>query len=231
MDGLFISASGIAAAQQRHSITANNVANLRTPGYREARGEYIGRAGGGVELGAAIRNSARGPLESTGRSLDAAVDGYFRLRDSNGNAAYTRDGRFGLSAEGEVVTASGLSLDPPVTVPPNTSSVTVGRDGTVFATVPGEVQPQVVGQLDVVTFPNPGGLQSDGGNVYRATSASGEPLPVQSPNVQTGILEHSNVNLVDQQVNQLLDRNLLQANANAFRAQSDLLGELIDLGR
>ncbi len=231
MDGLFISASGIAAAQQRHSITANNVANLRTPGYREARGELVGRANGGVELGSTSRNDARGPLESTGRPLDATADGFFQLRDASGDAAYTRDGRFGLNANDEVVTASGLSLDPPVTVPPNTAGVTVGRDGRVFATVPGAAQPQAVGQIEVVTFPNPGGLRADGGNALRATAASGLPVPVRSPNVQSGVLEQSNVNLVDQQVNQLLDRNLLQANANAFRAQSDLLGELLELGR
>lgn len=231
MDGLFISASGIAAAQQRHSITANNVANLRTPGYREARGELVNRANGGVELRSTAQNNARGPLESTGRSLDVAADGFFQLRDGNGNAVYTRDGSFGLNANGEVVNASGLSLDPPVTVPPNATSVTVGRDGTVFATVPGATQPQIAGQIEVVNFPNPGGLQAEGGNVYRATSASGQPSPVQRPDVQSGFLEQSNVNLVDQQVNQLLDRNLLQANANAFRAQSDLIGELLDIGR
>ncbi len=231
MDGLFISASGIAAAQQRHSITANNVANLRTPGYREARGELVSRTGGGVELGSATRNTARGPIESTGRPLDAAADGFFQLRDAKGNAAFTRDGRFGLNANGEVVTASGLSLDPPVTVPPNTTGVTVGRDGTVFATVPGTAQPQAVGQIEVVTFANPGGVRADGDNVLRATAASGPPVSVQNPNVQSGVLEQSNVSLIDQQVNQLLDRNLLQANANAFRAQSDLLGELLELGR
>jgi flagellar hook protein FlgE len=111
MDGLSISASGIAAAQQRHAITANNVANLHTPGYRQVRGELVEGVNGGVELGSVSSDDAPEPLESTG----------------------------------------------------------------------------------------------------------------QSPNVA------SNVNLVDQQVNQILDRNLLQANANAFRAQSDLLGELIDL--
>jgi len=111
MDGLIISASGIAAAQQRHAITANNVANLHTPGYRQVRGELVTRANGGVELGSVSSNDTHESLESTGQSSDIA----------------------------------------------------------------------------------------------------------------------SNVNLVDQQVNQISDRNLLQANANAFRAQSELLGEIIDL--
>jgi len=229
MDGLFISASGIAAAQQRQAITANNVANLRTPGYRSVRAELLSQANGGVTVGATSRLDARGPLESTGRPLDLAAEGYFQLRDANGNTVYTRDGRFGLNAQGEVVTSSGLALDPPIAVPPNATSVTVGRDGTVFATVPGEAQPQAAGQIEVYNFTNPSGLQAEGNNAFSATPASGNPQPVQRPEVGTGLLEQSNVNLVDEQVAQILNRNLLQANVGAFQAQNEAIGELLDL--
>jgi flagellar basal-body rod protein FlgG len=229
MDGLFISASGIAAAQQRQAITANNVANLRTPGYRSVRAELLSQAGGGVSLGAASRLEARGPLKATGQPLDLATEGYFQLRDAEGNTHYTRDGRFGLNADGQVVTASGLQLDPPVNVPPNATSVNVTRDGTVFATIPGAAQPQAIGQIEVVTFPNPSGLQADGNNAFTATPASGQPQPVRHPDLATGVLEQSNVNLADEQVAQILNRNLLQANVNAFRAQNETIGELLNL--
>lgn len=229
--GLYISASGILTAQRRNDITAHNVANMRTTGFRASRANSVETATGGVTLGAATRDPAPGGIELTGRPLDvAAADGFFQVTLPDGRTAFTRDGRFGLNANGEVVTSDGARLDPPIQAPANTTSVTVARDGTVLATVPGQNTPQIIGQIQVAQFPNPQGLESLGGNLFAATAASGAPQPAVRPMpVLPGALEMSNVDLTTQTVNQILDRNMLEANVNAFRAQADLLGELLNL--
>ena len=229
--GLYISASGILTAQRRNDITANNVANLRTTGFRASRGESVETATGGVALSGTTRDTAPGGFETTGRPLDVtSPNGFFQVALPNGGTAYTRDGRFGLNADGEVVTSDGARLNPPIQVPANATSVTVGRDGTVFATVPGQNEPQAAGQIQVVQFANPQGLESLGGNLFAESGASGAPQAAAgTPQVLSGAHEMSNVNLTDQVVNQVLDGNMLQANANAFRAQADLLGELLNL--
>lgn len=211
--GLHISATGIANALRRQRITANNVANISTTGYRAAE------------------TGGQGPLVPTGRPLDVASGaGFFQVELADGTTAYTRDGSFGLNAEGEVVTADGARLVPPIQAPPNATSVTVGRDGQVYATTPGDLDPRAIGRIEVFTFPNAQGLQSAGGNLFTATPASGAALPVEAP-VQSGMLEGSNVDLAREQVNTALNINQVRANANAFRAQADMLGELLDLTR
>ncbi len=231
MAGLYISAAGIANALRRSAITAANLANLRTPGYRAARAHSTETAGGGVTVSEVSRDNAQGPIEFTGRPTDVATSaGFFRVTLSDGSTGYTRDGHFGLNANGEVVTAAGARLDPPIQVPPGSTRVTVSRDGTVTALVPGEDGPQVVGRIEVFQFPNPDGLESAGGNVYRQTAASGEAIPVtDSVAYYPGALQGSNVSVVREQANAILDTRAAQANINAFRAQADVLGELLDM--
>jgi flagellar basal-body rod protein FlgG len=229
--GLHISASGIANAIRRNDITANNIANLRTPGFQSSRADNVDSAGGGVTIGGVSRDTASGGLQVTGRDLDVATsDGFFRVRQPNGDVAFTRDGSFGLNADGEVVTSDGARLDPPVRVPANATSVTVGRDGTVFATVPGELQPQRAGQIEVFEFANASGLEAIGGNLFVPTAASGEgQVLAASGGVIPGAIAQSNVNVAEQAVNTILDTNALRANVNAFRAQDEMLGELLNI--
>ena len=233
MSGLFISASGIANAIRRTEVTANNIANMTTTGFRASRTQSVESLGGGVRVGSISPNTRPGSIEVTGQDLDlTAGPGFFQLRSPDGATFFTRDGHFGLNAEGQIVNADGYQLEPPIEVPQNATNVSVLQDGSVFITMPGQINPQPVGQIEVVQFTNPEGLEAVGGNLFRANGASGDPLPfVQTGprGIETGALAGSNVDLATEQVNLLLDRNLLQANVNAFRAQSDVLGELLDI--
>lgn len=230
MGGLFISASGILNALRRNDVAANNVANLRTSGFRAGQARSVSAATGGVTLGEVSRSGARGPLEVTGRRMDvAAGEGFFRVRLGDGSLAFTRDGHFGLNARGEVVTAAGALLDPPVTAPANATSVSVAADGTVFATVPGNDVPQRLGRIEVFRFPNMQGLEALGANLFGETPASGEPMGLAAATVIPGAVEGSNVDLATEQINMLMNRQAFQANVNAFRAQADILGELLNL--
>jgi flagellar basal-body rod protein FlgG len=229
--GLQINASGILAALLRQRVTANNIANVNTPGYRAARADLTSGPDGGVRLGSVTRSEALGPLQYTGRPTDlAAADAFFQVERPDGGTAYTRAGRFGLNADGEVVTASGERLSPPVQVPENATGVTVNRQGQVFATVPGSLEPRQVGQVEVFTFSNPGGLEAEGNGLFTATTASGPARPAaESVEVLGGVLEGSNVDLATEQVNTLLNVRTFEANVNAFKVQDDILGTLLDL--
>ena len=232
MSGLFISASGVLNAIQRMDITANNIANLRTPGFRASRPISSPAPGGGVSLGEVSRAGGPGPLESTGQPLDLAAggDAFFRVRLADGSFAFTRNGHFGLNAQGQVVASGGGRLDPPIQTPPGASSISVTPDGTVFATVPGEDGPQALGQLQVFVFPNMEGLEAIGGNLFRASAASGAAqLGGARTPIVSGFVEGSNVDLATEQINLLLNRHAFQANLNAFRAQAEVLGELWSL--
>ncbi len=231
MSGLFISAAGILNAQLRQNVTANNIANSQTTGYRASRVDSVETQGGGVQAGSITRSDAQGPLAFSNRSLDvASVNAYFRVRLPDGTTGFTRDGSFRLNGEDQVVTAGGATLDPPIAVPDEATSVRVASNGTVYADVPGQA-PEPVGQLQVFGFPNPGGLEAIGGNLYTQTPASGEALPAADNAVVPGALQGSNTDLTTEAVNTTLNKRAFEANVNAFRAQDDILGDLLNLVR
>jgi flagellar basal-body rod protein FlgG len=229
--GLHISASGILTALLRNDVTANNVANARTPGFKSSRVNDVDTISGGVRTGGINKDMSAGSFQITDRATDvASTEGFFRVLRPDGTQAYTRDGAFGLNAEGELVTSHGSRLDPPVQVPTNATSVTVASDGTVFVTTPGNFEPQRVGQIQVFQFANPGGLESLGSNLLLPTAASGEPQAVTAQ-VESGLLEQSNVNLAEQFTDSMLNRAALRANVNGFRTQNETQGELLNIKR
>lgn len=229
--GLFISASGIITSVRRNDITANNIANLDTPGFQAATAISVDTPGGGVRIGSTVRDQSQGPIVPSNNPLDLAPEsGFFQVTQPDGSTAYTRSGHFGLNANGEVVTADGSRLNPPVTVPTNATSVTVQRDGTVSATIPGQLAPQNVGQIQVFQFANPNGLAALGSGLFGQTAASGAPTaaPARS-GVLSGALPGSNVDLATEITDSLINVQATRANLNAFRAQNDVLGELLNL--
>lgn len=227
--GLYISASGMLTVLERQWVTANNVANWRTAGYRAQTAHTSESAVGGARVDSVRTDNSAGPLEYTGQPLDlASSEGFFQVQLPDGSMAYTRDGHFGLDANGDVVTSSGARLMPPVSAPAGATSVSVTASGQVYATLPGAMTPQPAGQISVFTFSNPNGLQALGGNLFSASDASGPAQPAAAE-VWSRTLESSNVDLTRETVHQVLDLQTFRANLNAFSAQDEVIGELLDL--
>jgi flagellar basal-body rod protein FlgG len=144
---------------------------------------------------------------------------------------------FHLDNQGNMVTADGNQLDPPITIPPDALSVTIGSDGTVTVTQPAQTQAQQVGSIQLATFQNPGGLNSVGANMYLATTASGDPI-IGTPGgseglgtLQQGVLEQSNVNVVDEFIQMILAQRSYEANSRVVTAADQMLQDLNNLSR
>ena len=194
---MWVAKTGLDAQQTRMNVISNNLANVNTTGYKRDRAVFedllyqnIRQAGGqtgantqaptGLMLGTGVRVvateklHAQGNMVNTQNPLDVAIagDGYFQIAQADGTLAYTRDGNFKLSNTGQLVTSGGLLLQPAITIPNTASSVTFGRDGTVSIELAAGGA-QVLGQLQIARFVNPGGLQSMGQNMLKDTPASG----------------------------------------------------------
>src|SRR5215813_13999627 len=227
MRAMSIAATGMLAQQTNVEVIANNLANMNTTAYKTQRAEFqdllyqnIERPGSaiadtgavlpagiqigvGVRTGATYRITGQGNLASTNNPYDVAINGkgFFHVLMPDGTDAYTRDGTFSLSPDGQIVTAKGYVVVPGIAVPQDAVSVTINNVGQVQALVAGQTAPQTLGQLEMARFPNEGGLQAMGDNLYRETAASGGVLTglPASPgfgSIQQGFLETSNVNSV-----------------------------------
>ena len=190
--------TGLDAQQTRLAVTSNNLANVSTSGFKKGRAVFedllyqnVRQVGGstsqdtqapsGVHLGTGVRVVAteklytQGGLTQTDNALDVAVEGrgFFQIQMPDGTTAYTRDGSFQLSAQGQMVTSSGYVLQPGISIPDGSQSITIGRDGVVSVRVAGQEHPVQVGQLQLTDFVNPAGLQPLGENLLVETTASG----------------------------------------------------------
>ncbi len=199
----------------------------------------------GLQVGLGTRSAAsemiqtQGEFNTTGNPYDLTIkgQGFFQVRLPSGELAYTRAGSFHLDAQGNIVTAEGDPLEPAITVPPDALTVTVGSDGTVTVTQPGQNQAQQVGNIQLAMFPNPGGLNSVGKNLFLATSASGDPIlgtPGGSEglgSLEQGVLENSNVNVVEEFIQMILAQRSYEANSRVVRAADDMYQQLNSLAR
>jgi flagellar basal-body rod protein FlgG len=187
----------------------------------------------GVRAAATTRNFTQGTLQQTGNSFDIAIkgQGFFQVQMPDGTTGYTRDGAFQVDANGALVNSAGYAVQPGITVPANAQSVTVGSDGTVSATIPGQVAPQVLGQLQLASFVNPAGLESRGGNLYAETAASGAPNAGAPTTgglgaVQSGWVEGSNVNVVEELVAMIATQRAYELNSKAVQTSDQMLQRL-----
>lgn len=259
---LYTAASGMIAQQLNLDNIANNLANASTAGFRKRRLQFQdllyqslivpGSAATqettvptGLQIGLGTRSAAsemiqaQGDLASTGNPLDLAIQGtgFFQILLPSGDIAYTRSGAFHLDAEGNMVTSEGDQLEPSVAVPPDALSVSIGADGTVSVTQPGQQTAQQVGTIDLALFPNPGGLDSIGKNLFLATSASGDPIigtPGGSDGLGTlrqGTLEESNVNVVEEFIQMILTQRAYEANSKVVRAADEMFQQMNNMGR
>jgi flagellar basal-body rod protein FlgG len=259
---LYTAASGMTAQQINLDNIANNLANSSTSGFQARRVQFSDllyqsqvmpgaaatqqttvAAGLQVGLGTRPGNTeivqTQGDLSSTGNPLDFAIQGsgFFQILLPNGQTGYTRAGSFQPDSQGNLVTANGNPLQPAITIPPAATNITVGSDGTVSVTLPGQTQAQQVGVIQLALFQNPGGLNSIGNNIYLPTTASGNPI-VGTPGgtdglgtIQQGMLEQANVNVVDEFVNMILAQRSYESNSRVVKAADEMLQQLNQLAQ
>jgi len=199
----------------------------------------------GLQVGLGTRTAAseviqlQGDFSQTGNPLDLAIQGqgFFQVLLPTGETAYTRAGSFHLDAQGNLVTQDGNAVQPSITIPPGATSVTVATDGTVSVTQPGQTAAQQVGSLQLALFNNPGGLNSTGSNLFLATTASGDPI-VGTPggseglgSVIQGMVEQSNVSVVDEFVQMIVAQRSYEANSRVVNAADQMLQDINSLGR
>jgi flagellar basal-body rod protein FlgG len=199
----------------------------------------------GLQIGLGTRAAAteilqsQGDFQQTGNPLDLAIQGigYFQVLTPTGQLAYTRSGSFHLDSQGNVVTSDGDALQPTLTIPSDATAITVGSDGTVTVTLPGQNQSQQIGQIQLATFPNPGGLNSIGANLLLPTSSSGDAItgnPGGSEGLGTlvqGSLEQSNVNTVEEFIQMILAQRSYEANSQVAKAADQMFQEVNQLGK
>jgi len=191
------------------------------------------QVGLGTRVSASTRNFSQGNLQQTGNNLDMAIkgQGFFQIQLPDGSTAYTRDGSFQLDATGQIVTANGHALQPGITIPANAQSVTIAADGTVNVTLPTQAAPQSVGQLQLASFINPGGLDPRGQNLYAETAASGAPS-AGAPGadgrggLMQGYVEGSNVNVVEELVSMIATQRAYELNSKAIQTTDQMLARL-----
>ncbi|WP_319497720.1 flagellar basal-body rod protein FlgG [uncultured Cohaesibacter sp.] len=234
MRALHIASTGMMAQERNVEVTSNNIANMRTTGYKKQRAEFqdllyqdLRRAGSstsaqgtqvpvGVQIGSGVRLAAtsrvmsQGELENTEKDLDVAIrgEGYFQVSLPDGRTAYTRDGSFEMDSDGRLVTADGYEVLPGITFPDDTSDITISSDGEVQVTQSNSTTTNTLGQFTLARFINKAGLEPMGDNLFLETGASGAPQ-VAVPN--------------DDGYGNLLQGYLESANVNSVTEISDLI--------
>jgi flagellar basal-body rod protein FlgG len=256
---LSIAKTGLDAQQTQLDVVANNLANVGTTGFKRSRAVFedlmyqnLRQSGGqtsdqtrmpsGLQLGTGVRVVAterihmQGNPTKTDNPKDVAINGggFFQVLMPDGTAAYTRDGSFQADQNGQLVTASGYAVQPAITLPENTISMTIGRDGTVSVVQAGNTASVQIGQIQLATFLNPAGLQSNGENLYVETDASGganQTAPGQNGAgvVTQGYVESSNVNVVEELVNMIQTQRAYEINSKVIKTSDEMLARLAQL--
>ncbi len=255
MRALAIAATGMSAQQTNVEVIANNIANINTTAFKRARAEFsdliyqteraegVPTSGGenvvpeGAELGLGVRTVGirnlhiQGPLSQTSNPLDVAINGrgWFQVVGPGGETLYTRAGSFNKSATGQLVTGDGYTVQPAITLPAGTLQVTINGSGEVYAQTAGQASAQLLGQLSMADFANDAGLQPLGGNLYRETSASGQPIAGVAGDpgfgtIQQGYLEGSNVDPVTEITELISAQRAYEMNSKVIQAADEMAG-------
>jgi flagellar basal-body rod protein FlgG len=258
---LYTAASGMSAQQLNLDTIANNLANSSTTGFRQLRLQFQdmiyqnlitpgaaqsqSTVSAGLQIGLGTRSVAtevimtQGELNQTNNPLDMAIEGsgFFQVQRPDGTIAYTRAGQFHLNNQGTIVTTDGDPLLPTITIPANATSVTVTQYGVVNATLPGQTNPAQLGQIQLATFANPGGLESLGSNLLQETLSSGNAV-LGNPGgteglgtLQQGYLENSNVDVVTEFVQMVLAQRAYESDSKVIKAADDMYSQVNNLTR
>ncbi len=256
INSLWIAKTGMEAQQMQLDVVSNNLANVSTNGFKRATAVFedlmyqnlrqVGansteqstlptglQVGLGVRTVATSRSFAQGSLQQTSNKLDVAIqgDGFFQVTMPDGTTSYTRDGAFQVNSAGALVTATGLPIANGVTVPPNATSVTIAGNGTVSATVPGNVTPQNIGTIGMARFINPAGLTPLGQNLFAESAASGQATTGTGGTdgmgtMMQGFVETSNVNVVQELVTMIQTQRAYEMNSKAIQTSDQMLQKL-----
>jgi flagellar basal-body rod protein FlgG len=250
---LYTSSSGMQAQQLNLDAIANNLSNVNTAGFKRTRVDFQdllyqtfrapGTAGSqgttiptGIQVGHGTRPVAtqrifsQGDFQQTENPLDLVIEdaGFFQVLRPDGTTAYTRSGAFKKDGTGRVVTSDGFPMQPGITVPGDATSLTVGSDGTVSVTLPGQNAAQQIGTIQLARFINPAGLSAVGRSLFVPTSASGDPI-VANPGTDgmgtlaQGFLEMSNVKVVEEMVAMITSQRAYEANSKAIQTADEML--------
>lgn len=258
---MWISKTGVQAQDAKLQAIANNLANVNTVGYKRERAMFADlhyqveqqpgaqrgdntNAPSGVQLGNGTRLTGTqklftpGPLQPTGQMLDLAIvgNGFLQVRRPNGEPAFTRAGQLQLDANGTLVNAAGLPLEPQITIPANALAVTIAENGTVTAQLPGTIAPAELGQISLSTFVNPAGLLALGDNLFEETVASGaategRPGEAGIGKLRQGSLEGSNVQVVEEMVDMIAAQRTYEMSTKVLAAADNMLQYLAQAAR
>ncbi|HVV43443.1 MAG TPA: flagellar basal-body rod protein FlgG [Nitrobacter sp.] len=254
MRALYTAATGMAAQELNVQVISNNIANLRTTGYKKQRAafqdliyDHVRRVGAqasdqgtilpvGIDIGGGVKTvgtprlMSQGTLSQTGNDLDIAIrgEGFFKIQMPDGTYQYTRDGSFTTDQQGRIVNAQGNLVQPTITIPQNSSGITINVQGQVSVTVPGSTTPTVLGQIGLTRFMNKAGLQPVGDNNFTETPASGPPQD-GTPDIdgfgdlQQSSLEQSNVEVVSEISDLIAAQRAYEMNAKVISAADQML--------
>ena len=262
MRALDTAATGMAAMDLQVQVIAGNIANSSTTGFKSQRAEFqdliyehVQRIGAqasdngnilpvGIELGSGVKTvgtprlMTQGTLSQTGNTLDLAIQGsgWFQILMPDGTFSYTRDGSFQMDNQGRMVTAEGNLVQPTITIPPNSTGLTINAQGQVSVTLPGSTTSSILGQLQLTTFINDAGLQAQGRNLFVATPASGQPQNNtpglnNSGTLLQGSLEQSNVSAVTEITNLIQAQRAYEMNSKVITAADQMLQTTAQLMR
>jgi flagellar basal-body rod protein FlgG len=262
MRALDTAATGMAAMDLQVQVIAGNIANSSTTGFKSQRAEFqdliyehVQRIGAqasdngnilpvGIELGSGVKTvgtpwlMTQGTLSQTGNTLDLAIQGsgWFQILMPDGTFSYTRDGSFQMDNQGRMVTAEGNLVQPTITIPPNSTGLTINAQGQVSVTLPGSTTSSILGQLQLTTFINDAGLQAQGSNLFVATPASGQPQNNtpglnNSGTLLQGSLEQSNVSAVTEITNLIQAQRAYEMNSKVITAADQMLQTTAQLMR
>jgi flagellar basal-body rod protein FlgG len=250
---LYSSATGLAAQQFNLDVLANNLANASTTGFKANRANFQdlmyqvekepgtqtgansqlptgSQVGLGVSSGTTSTDFSQGTLSQTGGTYDLAItgQGFFKLLLPDGTTGYTRAGSLNIDNSGKLVNSQGFPLQPEIVIPSNKTSVTIGADGQVSVTVPGQAAPQIVGQITLSNFPNPAGLLCQGGSIFQPSQASGQatdgnPGSQGLGTLTQGSLESSNVSIMDSMVQMIVIQRAYETNSKVVQAADEML--------
>jgi flagellar basal-body rod protein FlgG len=256
---LYTAATGMEAQELKMDVIAHNLANTSTTGFKKTRAEFEdllseniraptapspegGSAPSGLQVGlgvrtiATTRSLAQGDLLNTQNPLDVAIEGsgFFRIQRPSGEPAYTRAGNFRVDAAGRLVTQQGELLEPGITVPQEATGLTIRPDGQVLARVQGRDTEVELGTIELAVFPNPGGLESLGGNLFQTTAASGEPQFARPGELGTGALaqgylEGANVRAVEEMIDMITTQRAYEMNSKVIQTADQMLQRLTSL--